>query len=77
MKSRIVAILLAFFLGLFGVHKFYLYQNKRGLLMLLLTITGFGIFVSGLWLISDFLSLVLMGDNEFNRRFNASQASAS
>jgi hypothetical protein len=37
-KSRIVAALLAFFLGALGVHKFYLGKTKAGLTMLLVTV---------------------------------------
>ncbi|WP_218966776.1 TM2 domain-containing protein [Snodgrassella alvi] len=33
-KSRIVAALLAFFLGGLGIHKFYLNQNLQGILYL-------------------------------------------
>ena len=35
MKSRIVAALLAFFLGGLGVHKFYLNKNGKGFLYLI------------------------------------------
>ena len=35
MKSRIVAALLAFFLGGFGAHKFYLNKNGKGFLYLI------------------------------------------
>jgi len=37
-KSKIVAALLAFFLGDLGIHKFYLGQNKQGVIYLLLTL---------------------------------------
>ena len=33
-KSRTVASLLCFFLGIFGVHRFYLGKTKSGILML-------------------------------------------
>ena len=35
-KNRIVAAVLAFFLGSFGVHKFYLGKSGSGLIMLLM-----------------------------------------
>ena len=39
-KNRFVAGLLAFFLGTFGIHKFYLGFNKAGLIMLAGTMLG-------------------------------------
>lgn len=39
-KNKIVAALLAFFLGGFGIHKFYLGYNGAGLAMLLLSVFG-------------------------------------
>ena len=38
--KKIPAALLAFFLGVFGVHKFYLGYKKQGIIMLLCTIPG-------------------------------------
>ncbi|GBQ27319.1 hypothetical protein AA12717_2643 [Gluconacetobacter sacchari DSM 12717] len=40
-KSKVVACLLAIFLGGFGIHKFYLGYNKAGIIMLLCTLFGF------------------------------------
>ena len=39
-KNRFVAALLAFFLGGFGIHKFYLGKNKAGVTMLLCFLFG-------------------------------------
>lgn len=39
-KNRVVAALLAFFLGGLGVHKFYLGKNQAGAIMLVLTMVG-------------------------------------
>lgn len=39
-KSHVVAGLLAIFLGLFGVHKFYLGYNRTGFVMLAVSIIG-------------------------------------
>jgi len=38
--KRLVASVLAFFLGCFGVHKFYLGVNKVGIIYLLICILG-------------------------------------
>lgn len=39
-KSKVVAGLLALFLGSLGIHKFYLGYKKEGLIMLLVTLIG-------------------------------------
>ena len=46
-KDHVSAALLAFFLGMFGVHKFYLGCNNAGFIMLAVTVIG-GIFTLGL-----------------------------
>jgi len=43
--KRIIAAVLAFFLGGLGVHKFYLGMNKVGIIYLLISILGSFIFV--------------------------------
>nr|WP_294904241.1 TM2 domain-containing protein [uncultured Lacibacter sp.] len=39
-KSKVVAALLAFFLGNLGIHDFYLGNKKAGLLKIILTVAG-------------------------------------
>jgi len=39
-SKRLTAALLAFFLGIFGAHKFYLGYNTQGIIMLLVAILG-------------------------------------
>lgn len=46
-KSRLVATVLAVFLGMFGVHKFYLGYNQAGFIMMTVAIVG-GILTFGL-----------------------------
>ena len=53
-KNKIVAAVLAFFLGVFGVHNFYLGYTKRGAYQLGLAIAGIvlSIVVIGVFLLS-------------------------
>lgn len=64
-KSRIAAALLAFFLGGFGVHKFYLGQVGQGILYLLFFWTAIPFIIAFI----EFILLLVMSDEEFNRRF--------
>ena len=52
MKSKTTAILLCFFLGFFGIHRFYLGYTLIGIIQFL---TGGGIVV---WALVDFLRLI-------------------
>jgi len=64
-KSRLAALLLCFFLGVLGVHRFYVGKIGTGILMLL-TFGGFGI-----WALID-LILIVVGafkDKEGRRVF--------
>ena len=75
MRTRTSAILWCFFLGVFGAHKFYLGQSGWGIVYLLFFWTG----IPSIAAFIEFIMLLLMADNEFNRRFNsgANQATAS
>lgn len=66
MKNRSVAILLAFFLGGFGAHKFYLGQTVWGILYLLF----FWTFIPAFIALIEFFILLLTSDESFNLRFN-------
>lgn len=52
-KSRGVAYLLWFFLGIFGVHRFYTGHTKSAIAQLVLLLTGIGVLVLLPWLIID------------------------
>ena len=55
-KSKLVAVLLAFFLGGIGIHDFYLGYTKYGIIKIVLTVcTGFG---GSIWALIDFIRLL-------------------
>ena len=66
-KSVVIALILWFFLGLFGVHRFYLDKIGTGIIMALLTIVGgatswilIGIpllVIVGIWWVVDFFMI--------------------
>ncbi|MFN5514488.1 MAG: TM2 domain-containing protein [Cyanobacteriota bacterium] len=66
MKNKLVAILLALFVGGFGIHKFYLGNNFAGILYLLFCWTGIPLIIS----IFDLIGLVLISDQAFDARYN-------
>ncbi|AFZ54825.1 NINE protein [Cyanobacterium aponinum UTEX 3222] len=66
MKQKSIAAVLAFFVGGFGVHKFYLGNNFAGILYLLL----FWTFIPSILAIFDFLGLLLMSEQAFNAKYN-------
>ena len=68
-RNKIVAALLAFFLGIFGVHRFYLGRIGSGVVMLLLTCTFFGVAITGIWAFIDFVRYLIMSDAEFAARY--------
>lgn len=67
-KKRSTAILLTLFLGGIGAHKFYLRQTGWGVIYLLFFWTTIPALVS----IVELIILIVMGDSEFNKRFNYS-----
>lgn len=66
MKNRIIAAFLAFFLGGFGLHKFYLGQIGWGVFYLVFCWT----FIP--WIVAFFesIGLLITSDESFNRQFN-------
>ncbi len=68
-KDKLAAALLAFFLGIFGIHRFYLRRTKSAVVMLLLTCTVFGMIITGIWSIVDFVRYLVMDNEEFAERY--------
>ena len=47
-KSKVLAAILALFLGGFGIHRFYMGQKKQGFMQLGGTLVGIGLYVAGI-----------------------------
>ena len=65
-RSRVIAALLALFVGGIGAHKFYLGQTSKGILMLL----TFWTFVPALIAFVEFILLLCMSNKDFDKKFN-------
>ena len=65
-KKKLVAGLLALFLGPYGAHHFYLGNNSKGVLYLLLSLfTGIGAVVFSIISIIEGIRFLMMSDAEF------------
>lgn len=72
-KEKLTAGLLALFVGGLGIHKFYLKDNNKGILYLLLCWTG----IPAILALIDAISILTMSDDEFNAKYNAQVAVAT
>ena len=80
MKEKIIAALLAFFLGTWGIHKFYLNEQETGKKYLIWCIVGIltsWFFVGLIPLVVlcvksliDCFTILFMSDQEFNEKYN-------
>lgn len=67
MSRKLTAVLLAFFLGGFGVHKFYLGDTKMGIIYLLFCWTGIPSIVA----LIEFIMYLMMSDADFDKKYPA------
>lgn len=86
MKTRIVALLLAWFCGVMGFHDFYLNRNVAGHIKEIIFVASFvflfwpveffrilgiiGFAGVILWTLIDFFKLTDLTDEEFNKLYN-------
>ena len=68
-RNKIVAAVLAFFLGTLGIHRFYLGRTGSGIVMLVMTITVVGMLVTAPWAFIDMIRYLVMPDREFAARY--------
>lgn len=66
MKNRLVAALLALFLGGLGIHKFYLGQTFKGFLYLIF----FWTVIPAIIAFFEAIILLVMSDADFDKRYN-------
>jgi len=66
MKNKVVAALLAFFVGIFGVHRFYLGQTGKGIAYLLFFWSGIPALIG----LIDAILFLAMDQDEFDYKYN-------
>lgn len=66
MKNKTVATVLAFFLGGFGIHKFYLGEKTAGIFYLIFCWT----YIPSIIAFFEFLGLLMMSEKAFNLKYN-------
>lgn len=57
-RTIIAAFLMAFFIGPFGIHRFYVGKTGSGIAMLLLTLTMIGAIVTVIWATIDWIMII-------------------
>jgi TM2 domain-containing membrane protein YozV len=66
MKSKTTTVIIAFFLGGIGIHRFYLGQTGKGVMYLIFCWT----FIPSLIALIDFFGFIFMSENTFNQKYN-------
>jgi TM2 domain-containing membrane protein YozV len=68
-RNRLVAAVIAFFIGWLGIHRFYLGRTGSGVVMLILSCTIIGLIITGPWAFIDMIRYLIMSDREFAERY--------
>lgn len=57
-KSRAALVIFATFLGPFGAHRFYAGKTGSAIVMLVLSLTFFGLAITGIWSFIDWIMCI-------------------
>lgn len=68
-RNKYIAAIIAFFVGIFGVHRFYLGRTGSAIAMLVLTCTIVGMVISIPWAFIDMVRYLMMSEEEFAERY--------
>ncbi|TPG15299.1 TM2 domain-containing protein [Sphingomonas oligophenolica] len=68
-RNKYVAAVLAFLLGVLGVHRFYTGRTGSAVVMLVLTFTVVGTVLTVPWSLIDMVRYLMMSDREFAVRY--------
>lgn len=60
-KSKTVLALVCWFLGVLGIHRFMVGKVGTGIVMLVISLTFFGLIITGMWAFIDFI-IILVGN---------------
>lgn len=72
MKNKIAAGLMGIFLGIFGIHKFYLGESGKGVLYLLFCWTGIPAIIGFI----EGIVYLFMSKEEFDEKYNKKEKAA-
>lgn len=70
MKNKSLAAVLCFFLGMLGVHKFYLGEYGKGGFILFLTLAAVTMPIALIWVFINFIQLLTMSQADFDYKYN-------
>lgn len=69
MKTKATAAVLAFFLGCWGIHRFYVGDKKNGIIMAIIGVVGLfawiPLLVTGVWALVDMIKYLSMSEADF------------
>jgi len=57
-KLRLPTFLFAFFLGMLGIHRFYVGKVGSGIAQLILSLTVVGMLVTSIWVLVDWITIL-------------------
>lgn len=57
-NRALIALLLALILGVFGAHRFYVGKTGTAVAMLILSLTLFGMAITGIWALVDIIMII-------------------